>query len=93
MITEAPQLMEYAFKTIVSIGIPIVLWILKDFKSTLKELTDNLNKLALSVTSLLEKDNSRENAIEELKTRVASIEAKLNRAERDIVRLSVKAKE
>lgn len=90
MMGEAPQLMRYAFETIVSIGITLLVFIGKDFRSSLKEVTTNLNKLTLSVTSLIEKDNTREGMLSELKARVSAQDARLRDLELTVIKLSAK---
>jgi len=87
MFNEAPEMMEYVFKTIVSIGISVMIFILKDFKSSMKDLTDNLNKLTIVVTTLIEKDSNREETIIALKNEVDALEKRVNKSEKEILRL------
>lgn len=87
MFTEAPEIMEYVFKTIVSIGISVMIFILKDFKSSMKDLTENLNKLTIVVTTLIEKDIGREKTIIDLKNEIDSLEKRVNKTEKEVLRL------
>lgn len=64
------QIIEYLYKGVISFGVGLALYYLKDFKADVKKLTDGLTAVSLSLQTLLTKDTHKEEAISELKEKV-----------------------
>ena len=88
--TESPELLEYVFKTIVAIGISVATFVLKDFRSTLSKLTENLQALTISVSTLVERDSSREHLISSQQRTINKLSEELRQVEQDVIRLETK---
>lgn len=89
MMEESPILLEYIFKTVVTIGIAVATYILKDFRSTLTKLTENLQSLTISVSTLVERDSTRETVILDLKKDIDVLTERLRKLEKDLIRQEV----
>lgn len=69
--------LEYAFKGLLSLAAMMMLYILKDFKLSLKELTKSLAAVTLSLNSLLIKDENKAERLAELKMEYDHLQADL----------------
>ena len=89
MMQESPQLLEYVFKTIVAIGITVATFYFKDFRTTLTKLTENLQSLTISVSTLVERDSTREHVILDLRKEVDTLKERVTKLEKDLIRQEV----
>jgi hypothetical protein len=60
---ETQEIVEHIFKAVITLGVSMMIFILKDFKASLKELTSSLNAVMISLNSLLIEDKHKTNSI------------------------------
>lgn len=87
---EAQELLEYAFKGIISIGVGLMIYTLKDFKSSLSKLTDSLTAVTLSLRELIIKDENKAEKLTELKAELRITQSRITRLELEVARLKQK---
>lgn len=80
-------ILEYVFKGIVSLGIGLMIYTLKDFKSSLTKLTDSLTAVTLSLRELIIKDENKSEKLSELKSEIKTMQDRLRRLESEVARL------
>jgi hypothetical protein len=74
------DILEHIFKGVITLGVGMMIFILKDFKASLNKLTESLNAVMISLNSLLIEDKHKTKSLVEI-----DIEMKKNRA--DLIRL------
>ena len=63
---------ELLYKGIISLGVAVAIFLLKDFKSDFKKLTIKLGDVSESLRELITKDNHKSEAIAEIKEHIAA---------------------
>ena len=87
---ESSVVLEYVFKGIISIGVGLMIYTLKDFKTSLTRLTDSLTAVTLSLRELIIKDENKSEKLTELKAEIKTIQSKVVRLEIEVSRLKHK---
>jgi len=87
---ETQQILEYLFKGVITLGVGLMIYTLKDFKSSLIKLTDSLTAVTLSLRELIIKDENKSEKLSELKADIKLVQDRLRRVEAEIVRLKHK---
>jgi len=91
MTTE--MLVEYLFKGIISIGVGLVIWTLKDFKVSLTKLTDSLTAVTISLRELIIKDENKSESLTEMKSRISKLENEVSHLRVHVAELKSRNKE
>lgn len=86
-------LIEYLFKGIISVGVGLVIWTLKDFKVSLTKLTDSLTAVTISLRELIIKDENKSESLTELKSRISKLENEVSHLRSQVIELKFKHKE
>lgn len=86
-------LVEYAFKGFISLGVCLMIWTLKDFKTSLANLTESLTAVIISLRELIVKDENKAESLTEIKSRVSKLESMVARLQAEIIELKFKRKE
>jgi len=81
---EPTLILEYLFKGIVSIGVGLMIYTLKDFKSSLTRLADGLTAVTLSLRELIVKDENKSEKLTELKAEIKQMQERLRRLEAEV---------
>jgi hypothetical protein len=89
----AELLVEYLFKGIISVGVGLVIWTLKDFKVSLTKLTDSLTAVTISLRELIIKDENKSESLTEMKSRISRLENDVSHQRVQIAELKTKHKE
>jgi hypothetical protein len=89
----AELLVEYLFKGIISVGVGLVIWTLKDFKVSLTKLTDSLTAVTISLRELIIKDENKSESLTEMKSRISRLENEVSHQRVQIAELKTKHKE
>ena len=76
---ESTQIVEYVFKGVISLSVGLIIYILKDFKLSLTELTKSLITVNLSLNSLLANDKHRDVQITEIKKSMENMQEDIKR--------------
>lgn len=84
------ELLEYAFKGVISIGVGLMIYTLKDFKSSLTRLTDSLTLVTLSLRELIIKDENKSEKLTEMKAELKTMQSRVTRLEIEVTRLKHK---
>ena len=82
------ELIDHLFKAVIGGGVAIAVWVLKDFKKSLDEVSSNLNKVAMSVTELIQKDIHREQSLERIQVETQNLHRKVEQVEKEVIRIS-----
>lgn len=69
---------ELIFKGIVSLGVALMIFILKELKTDFRKLTDGLSAVAINLQTLLTKDTHKDEAISEIKKQIAHNQKEIN---------------
>ena len=86
-------LIEYLFKGVISVGVGLVIWTLKDFKVSLTKLTDSLTAVTISLRELIIKDENKSESLTELKSRISKLENEVSHLRSQVIELKFKHKE
>jgi hypothetical protein len=89
----AEMLVEYLFKGIISVGVGLVIWTLKDFKVSLTKLTDSLTAVTISLRELIIKDENKSESLTEMKSRLSKLENEVSHIRIHVAELKTKHKE
>lgn len=77
------EMFKYILEGILTLGVGAMVWVLKDFKESITNLTNKLTEVTISLKELIIKDESKDEKIGEMK-------AKQEQHERDIQLLKLK---
>jgi len=75
--------LELIYKAINSIGVALLIYFVKEFKTDIRKLTDGLTSVSMSLNTLLTKDTHKDEAIVEIKQQVA-------KSQKDIQNLKIR---
>lgn len=90
---EATQVLEYCFKGLISLGVGMMIYILKDFKTSLKQVTDSLTEVTLTLKELMVKDNHKDETIAEIKSSHKELKKEVDQLRNDVMLLKLKKQE
>lgn len=86
-------LLEQIFRGVISIGVAVMIYLIKDFKADIKKLTEGLANIGLSLQTLITKDTHKDDAIRELKERLDTHQDQIQQLQIDIAVIKQKENE
>lgn len=92
MLDISPDIIEYLFKTIIGILLSLMVWLIKDFKKSLDNLSKNIGEVNLSITTLALQDKHKEQSILELKDEVDTIKKEIRHLSTEQIIMDMKIK-
>ena len=90
---EASVILEYVFKGVISVGVGLMIYTLKDFKTSLTKLTDSLTAVTLSLRELIIKDENKSEKLTEIKAEINKMQNDIAHLKARVVELRYKNKE
>lgn len=86
-------LLEQIFRGVISVGVAVMIYLIKDFKADIKKLTEGLSNIGLSLQTLITKDTHKDDAIRELKERLDTHQDQIQQLQIDIAVIKQKEHE
>lgn len=90
---EEQVVIEYIFKGIITLGVGLLIWNLKDFKASLTKLTDSLTDVTLSLRELIVKDENKSASLTEIKDKIKHMENDIAHLKARVIELRFNKKE
>lgn len=78
------QHLDTIFKALISLGVGLVIYLLKDFKSSMNKVADGLNKTNLSLQTLIANDNHKATEIASLRLAIAKNEQVISEVRQEL---------
>lgn len=88
----SPDLIEHIFKAIIGLLLSLMVWLIKDFKKSLDNLSKNIGEVNLSITTLALQDKHKEQSILELKDEVDTIKKEIRHISTEQIIMDMKIK-